>query len=457
MEFKKYDEGKLEFINVKANYIVSKKLQPKFEYEDNHYHSEDYGIKYFQSKGFNAFFAENELWVKLLIYLLHDELKRDSYHKPSLSNINYYLYDDDYFNENKTKFYKRFNYLKTVNLGDEIKNNCPTPDKKVIALCNHLENNQILQILFDMISNLNIKKQGFPDLFVFNGEKSFFCEVKGNSDSLSYVQIKKHEILLNTGISVVIFSINKNNNWIKKQKKKYFNKSLFRRTNFIDNYDSKIYTSQKVYDELIDEGIDDFERNFLLNHDSDSFIGFLNIIEDYSFDEKINSIKFPSQELINDSIKMGDEIKEKRILKNGKILEDKKKYNEAINEYSKVDSFKSYKRIIYCYRALRDYENELNFIYAGINNSKFQKKDKRFFKNRLRRFFKNEDDYSVVKTNMICPYCGEEIVLNNFKTRNNIKFFTCSNNKCYFYGGMFKGNLKDLPNLKYSKEFDKII
>ena len=89
-----------------------------------------------------------------------------------------------------------------------------------------------------MIQNFNIRKKGFPDLFGYNDEKSFFCEVKGNTDILSNIQVKKHEILLNSGIDVVILSINKNKAWQIEQKKNYFNKSYIRSSNFIDIYNS---------------------------------------------------------------------------------------------------------------------------------------------------------------------------------------------------------------------------
>lgn len=112
-----------------------------------------------------------------------------------------------------------------------------------------------------------------------------------------------------------------------------------------------------------------------------------------------------------------------------------------------MDSFKSYKRIIYCYRALNDYENELNYIYNGINNSNFKKNDIGFFKRRLKRFFKNKNHYTKIKTTKVCPYCGSTVVLNVFKTRNKIKFFTCENEKCYWYGGVYKGNINEIQNL----------
>ena len=443
MQFENYAQGNLEFNLVKADYYIVNNYQPRFEFNNNHYSSEEFAIEYYKSHGFNAFFTENEIWTKLLIYLFYQELKRSPNHKPSLSNINHYLYDGEFFTNNEIKIINRFNYLKNVNLGEEIKNNCPKADFKIIELCNHFENNQILQILFDSITNLNIKKRGFPDLFVYNENNAFFCEVKGNSDTLSYVQVKKHEVLLNAGIDVVIFGINKNKSWVKEQEKKYFNKKLVRRSNFIDNYDLKIYIADEVYNQLIDNDVETFKRNFLKQHDLDSFIGFLNIIDTYSYDEKVNALKSPSDELIMNSIKKGNKIKHLRILKEAKVLEDKKKYREAIDKYSEVDNFKSYKRIIYCYRSLRDYESELNLIYEGINDSNFSKKNKRFLKNRLRRFFKNKNDYEIIKTDNICPFCGDIIVLNKFKTRNKIMFFTCVNEKCYWYGGVYKKDYED--------------
>lgn len=443
MKFKEYPQGNLEFKLVKADYYIANNFQPKFEFNNNHYSSEKFAIEFFKPQGFNAFFSENGVWTKLLIDLFYKELKRSPNHNPSLSNLYNYLYDDDFFRDNETKIINRFNYLKTVKLVDEIKNNCPKVDSKIITLCSHFENNQILKVLFDLITNLNIKKRGFPDLFVYNDDNAFFCEVKGNSDSLSYVQVKKHEVLLNAGIDIVIFGINKNKSWVKEQEKKYFNKELVRRTNFIDNYDLKIYIADKVYNQLIDYDIENFKQNFIKEYDLDTFIGFLNIIDEFSFDDKINALASPSDELIRISIKKGNKLKQLKILKDAKVLEDKKKYLEAIELYSKVDTFKSYKRIIYCYRSLKDYENELKFIYNGINDSNFSKKDKRFFKNRLRRFFKNKNDYEIIKTNKICPFCGDTIVLNKFKARNNIMFFTCANEKCYWYGGVYEGNYDD--------------
>ena len=418
MDFKEYSQGNLDFINVRASYIKGKDNLPRFEFNEEYFSSENFAIKYFESKGYDAFFAENNLWVKLLIYLFNDELKRGINHKPELSNINHYLYDDDYFNENKDKFIKRFNYLKTVDLASEIKNNFQNPSNNVIELCNHVDGGKLLNVLYD--------------------GKAFFCEVKGNTDVLSYVQIKKHEILLNNGIDVVLFSINKNQKWFLEQKENYFNDALFRRKNLIDNYDSKIYVANKVYDELRNEGIAEFKEKFLKKYDCDTFIAFLNIINEYSFEDKIEFISTDNQTIIKKSIRKGKALFEKRILKKGKILEDKRKYHEAIEEYSKVNSFKSYKRIIICYRKLKDYETELTLIYEGINNPKFKKQEIMFFKRRLKRFFKNKNDYEQVLTESKCPDCGGDVVLNKFHTRNHVKFYTCSNEKCYWFGGMYK-------------------
>ena len=438
MKFKTFNKGKLKFINVKANFYKGNDNLPKFQFGDNYHSSENFAIKYFESKGYNAFFAENNLWIILLISLFNDELKRKDNHQPELSNINHYLYDDDYFNENKEKYLTRFAYLKTVNLANEIITNFSNPSSNVLKLCEHVEDEKLLSILYDLIQDMNTRKKGFPDLFVYNNQKAFFCEVKGNADSLSYAQIKKHEVLLNNGIDVVLFSINKNKKWADKVKCKYFNNRLVRRRNFIDNYEIKIVIANDVYKELKNYGIDEFKNEFVKNYGVDAFIALLNELNNYSFEERIQFIKSPPSKIINKSVIAGEKLNEKRILRNGKILEDKKKYIEAINEYSKVNTFESYKRIIYCHRYLHDYENELKLIYDGINNSDFNKHEKRFFKRRLNRFFKNKNDYEEIYTEFKCPDCGSIVVLNKFKKRNKIKFFTCSNEKCYWFGGIKK-------------------
>lgn len=447
MNFKEYERKDISFIFVSAPSQMKNYLQPLFEFNGEYYHTEKFAIEYFKSKGYGAFFCENEVWIKLFVYLLNDELKRTPNHKPDIKNINDYLYDDEFFKDNEKKITERFNNLKNVNLADEMRNNLPEYDYKVIEICNRFENDQILQVLFHLVQNFNARKRGFPDLFVFNEHESFFSEIKAKSDSLSYVQVKKHEVLLKAGIPVVLFAINKRKSWQNRVEDRYFNDAVFRRGNLIDMYDSKIYAANMVYNQLLDENIEEFKKDFLSHHDFDTFLGFLVTIEELPFNQKVKSINSPSEILIEDSIEMGLKLKRLRILKEGRILENKKKYLDAINEYSKVDSFKSYKRIIYCYRALNDYENELNYIYNGINNSNFKKKDIGFFKRRLKRFFKNKNHYTKIKTSKTCPYCGSSVVLNVFKSRNKIKFFTCENEKCYWYGGVYKGNINEIHNL----------
>lgn len=221
-------------------------------------------------------------------------------------------------------------------------------------------------------------------------------------------------------------------------KGKYFNNRLVRRRNFIDNYEIKMVIANDVYNELKNDGIDEFKKDFVKNYSVDAFIALLNELNNYSYEEQIQFIKSPNSKIIDKSVKDGEKLNEKRILRNAKILEDKKKYLDAINEYSKVNTFDSYKRIIYCYRSLHDYENELKLIYEGINNSNFSKHEKRFFKRRLNRFFKNKNDYEQIPTKYNCPNCGNVIMLNKFHKRNKIKFCTCSNEKCYWFGGIEK-------------------
>ena len=128
MNFKEYERKDISFIFVSANCHMKNYLQPLFEFNGEYYHTEKFAIEYFKSKGYNAFFCENEVWIKLFVYLLNDELKRNSTHKPDIRNIYDYLYDDEFFKDNEEKIIKRFNHLKNINLTYEMRDKLPEFD-----------------------------------------------------------------------------------------------------------------------------------------------------------------------------------------------------------------------------------------------------------------------------------------------------------------------------------------
>ncbi len=75
MQFKNHASGNLNFINVSTR-INSKYGRPLFLFEGSYYNSEEFAVQYYKSKGYYAFFSENEPWKILLNILFKDVFKR---------------------------------------------------------------------------------------------------------------------------------------------------------------------------------------------------------------------------------------------------------------------------------------------------------------------------------------------------------------------------------------------
>ena len=111
-----------------------------------------------------------------------------------------------------------------------------------------------------------------------------------------------------------------------------------------------------------------------------------------------------------------------------------------------------------CYRALKDYETEIDLIYDGINNVTYIKTmAKNNLKRRATRLFKNKNRIKTYETNIKCPDCGCDVILTRLDSKGGIKIFTCSGEDCYWYGGRYDGELSDISNLVYSKNKMEII
>ena len=458
MQFKKYSQGNLEFISVDADMKRDDKSKPIFLFGGEYFNSEDFAIHYFKSKGYEVFFSENTVWQRLLLLLFYDELEGSprKYKKTSLIK-RYFNYG--FYEENKEKFLKRIEYLKTVDLLDEVNkfaNNFKI--KKTSILCKYLENDQILIILYDMLENYSQNSQGFPDLMVFDDTNLFLCEVKGHKDSLSKNQVVKHELLLSAGIDVSLFCINKKEESLEKEKSKYFNEFFYDYNNFDDKLNSSLKMANNVYSELKGENIQDIKEYFLENYDLDTFIAFLNVISKFSQNKKIEIINDIPPKIIRKSQKEANNLKNLRILNEGQKFEKEGDYINAIEEYKKVKNFKGYKHMCNCYRALKDYETEIDLIYDGINNVTYIKTmAKNNLKRRATRLFKNKNRIKTYETNIKCPDCGCDVILTRLDSKGGIKIFTCSGEDCYWYGGRYDGELSDISNLVYSKNKMEII
>ena len=458
MQFKKYSQGNLEFISVNVDMKRDEKLKPIFLFEDEYYNSEDFAIKYFKSKGYGTFFSENSVWQRLLLLLFYDELEGSPRKYKRISLIRKY-FENGFYEENKEKFLKRFEYLKTADLLDEVnKFKDIFKINKTSVLCKYLETEQILIILYDMVENYSQNYKGFPDLMVFDDENLFFCEVKGHEDSLSKHQVLKHELLLNTGVDVSLFCINKSSEHFEKEKSKYFNEFFYDPRDFDDKYNSILKVANSVYKDLKEDNIDEFKRNFLNEYDLDTFIAFLNVISDFSHSKQVEVINNIPSKVIRKSEREAMKLQNLRILNIAQKYEKEEDYLNAIEEYKKVKNFKGYKGMCNCYRSLKDYGTEIDLIYDGINNVNYIKTvAKNNLKRRAYRLFKNKKKIETYKTNIICPDCGNDVILTSLERKGGIKIFTCTGDDCYWYGGIYEGDLADVSNLVYSKSSRKII
>ena len=455
IEFKNYPQGNLEFKNVKSK-INTKSDRPLFPLEGEYYTSEEFVIQYYKSNGYDAFFCENKPWRSLLKSLFKDVLKK---FKIISKQMGYRggFYDNEIFKKCEDEINERFNYLKNINLLDEVKKLSIKIKlkNKILKICELLEDDQVLSILYFMLQDFTNRKRGFPDLFVFNDNKFFFCEVKANTDVLSAYQVRNHEQLLKTGIDVCLFSINKSETFINEEKWKYFNEDFYDVNNFKEKYDFKIKIANRIHKELENNQIDKIKTEFLSYYDLYTYIGFLNLMKDYSYDKKVKTLDNIDEIILNQSKKEGIKIRNLHYLSNGLYYEERGLYSQAIEEYKNAKDFYGYNKLCMCYRKVKDFENEVNLTYDAINNISGIPYDcKVYFKSRAQRFTKNKKRILVYKTGNKCPICGGDEVVVILKSRGNLKIRICDNGSCYWYGGVYKLNIENLEKVIDLKDFN---
>ena len=438
MQFETFENGKLDFIRVDAK--VSRRIKSKlmFLFNEEFYSSEYVAVEYFKSRGYDAFFSENTTWKNMLRILFRDIFKKFE----KLGRKKHYkknFYDNEFFRIYEDEINRRFDYLKRTDLISII-NQYSIKEwikYRILKICSILEKGQILSILYDMIQDYAHNHIGFPDLFVFNDEKFFFCEVKANSDILKPVQMRRHEVLLNNGIDVCVFGINKSHSWIAEEQAKYFNEDFIDEDNFMELYDHKIKTANETFRRFKEDGIEGIKAEYFDRYGLDAFIGFLNIISNR--DQIIIN-----DEIIIRSIEEGKKIKNLRYLSKGMYFEERGLYSKAIGEYEHVETFERYERLNECYRRAKDGEKQVNLIYHVLNDEDDVPPNvKAEFKSKAKRLFRNKRSITTYGTDRTCPNCGSEVLLTTLHKRNGINIFTCSNDRCYWYGGVFKGNLKE--------------
>ena len=436
-----FEQGKLDFLRVDAKINRRLKSKPMFLFEGEYYSSEYLAVEYFKSQGYDAFFSENTTWKNMLKILFKDifrkfeRMARKKHYKKN-------FYDNEFFKDCEDEINQRFDYLKTADLKSIIENHSVRQwiKYRILVICSHIPKGKILAVLYDMIQDYAHNHIGFPDLFVFNDNEFFFCEVKANSDVLNAVQVRKHEVMMNFGIDMCIFGINKKSSWISEEKDKYFNENFIDEENFVEVYDYKMKIADMIYNRFRGNQIEDIKSDLLDKYDSDAFIGFLNVVSSQ------NQLEV-SDKIINKSIKEGKRIKDLRHLAKGMYFEERGLYSDAIGEYLQVETFERYERLYECYRRGKDGESQVNLIYHVLNDAEHvPSKVRTDFKRRANRLFRNKRSITTYRTDRICPICGSDVKLTNLHKRNNISIFTCTNGGCYWYGGIYAGDLR-----QYSK------
>ena len=455
MQFKNHASGNLSFINVSTR-INSKYGRPLFLFEGSYYNSEEFAVQYYKSKGYYAFFSENEPWKILLNVLFKDvfkRFKRITWQK----GYKYGFYDHEFFRICEDEINNRISYLKNISIADEVEKHPINANSKnkILKICERLDDNQILSVMYHILQDYNKRARGFPDLFVFNDEEFFFCEVKANTDVLSAHQVRNHEKLLTTGVDVCIFCINKAKSFIKEEKWKYFNEEFYDADSFKESYDFKIKTANRIHDELKDNRIDKIKVKFISNYELCTYMGFLNLMKEYSFDKKVKTLENIDEIIINQSKKEGAKIKNLRYLSKGMYYEERGLYSQAVGEYKNAKDFYGYKQLCICYEKNKDYENEVELTYNAINVISGIPDDcKVYFKTRSQGFTYNKKHISVYKTNNKCPICGNNEVIVVFKRKNNLKIRICDNGSCYWYGGVYDYSTDELEELTDLRNFN---
>ncbi|WP_292749058.1 hypothetical protein [Methanobrevibacter sp.] len=131
---------------------------------------------------------------------------------------------------------------------------------------------------------------------------------------------------------------------------------------------------------------------------------------------------------------------------------------DAINEYELVETFERYERLNECYRRNKDAEKQVDLIYHVINDEgDIPFNIKTDFKIRANRLFRNKKSIVTYDTDRSCPICGSAVKLTTLHKKNNISIFTCTKSGCYWYGGVYKGDLKEFSKINLNKSLNTSI
>ena len=450
IKFKTYEKGEINSVNVNA-VKLNRTIPALYKYNEKmNLFSEEVGKEYYTNNGYNAEFTENDVWQVLFRLFILKNIKK-AYREGKIKEYKVSKLNEDFINKNEAIISQIFEDLRNSNLNESAnKIRDETLKKQIGILTKHLETDQILSILFFMLSDFINNRRGFPDLMVWNEEEIFFAEVKARGDKLSKWQTHTHKALLDAGINIDLFSINKNERRINREFERYEIKESFREENIkkerVTKYDKKVKTALKEL-EILENNGNSIEG---LNDNSDYSIAYLNILYDLNVNSfnRLNKNKV-KKERINELLETEiDEVRQNRLYDEANKLYYEYEYEKAARVFEQfLDHYKiPYYKIYVCYKKMKDYENLFRILFKAIHDEKFTKGKKRSLRYKLNNLL-NSEYMETNSTEYECPNCGNKLVFKQCTTNKDISFYMCEKKNCYWFSGIMKNENKDIQEI----------
>ena len=438
-KFKSYEKGEISSVNVDA-VKLNRNMPALYKYNGKmNLFSEEVGIEYYSNKGYNVEFTENDIWQVLFRLFILRNIKK-AYHKGQIKEYKISKLNKKFINDNEEVISQIFADLRKSDLKltvNSLRNE--NLRRQLDALTKHLETEQILSVLFFMLNDYKNNRRGFPDLMVWNKEELFFAEVKARGDNLSQWQTHTHKALINAGINITLFSINKNERRINREFSRYDKNESFEEKKVKKERVTKYTKKLKIANmeiRILENNGNSIEE---LKDGSDYSIAYLNLLYDLNVDNlrrlEKNKVK---KEKLNDLIeKETDEVRQNRLYDEANKLYYQQEYEEAAKVFEEFeDHYKiPYYKVYVCYKKMKDYENLFKILFKAIHDDKFTKGKKRSLRYKLNNLLNHKYMKSTI-TEYECPNCGNKLVFKQCQKNTDISFYMCEKKDCYWFSDM---------------------
>ncbi|HEV7350710.1 VRR-NUC domain-containing protein [Telluribacter sp.] len=181
-------------------------------------------IEYYQERGYNALFSENEPWRALFGLLFWDiiyDTNVQAIHHPLQRVPSDFFLPDFYFKRHsmlKARILElgrkedivaavETTYAEKFGISNVLVGWYPELLAAVRAVVELVRPTQLHAVLLEMAANLRENTRGFPDLLVWNEEEYAFVEVKSPTDHLSARQLHWQHFFADLGVSSKVLRV----------------------------------------------------------------------------------------------------------------------------------------------------------------------------------------------------------------------------------------------------------